>query len=108
MGPASPGAPTPGEGQERGVKAAVAAQWADLVTFVGMIALLGHQAEANPLVRAAIVGGALGLVVAAKMAVLVVLVAWPRAVRRFGPSVGAAGFLVGAIGTTSNLAAVAR
>jgi hypothetical protein len=34
--------------------------------------------------------------------------AWPRAVRRFGPSVGAAGFLVGVVGAASNLTAVAR
>jgi hypothetical protein len=89
------------------MRAAVAAQWADLLTFVGMVALLGHQAEANPLVHAAIVAGSLGLVVGAKVAILVILVAWPRAVGRFRPAVWLAGVAVGIVGAASNLRAIA-
>lgn len=88
---------------------AVAATWADLVTFLGMLAIAGPAAEANPLVRAALAGGAAGLVVvlAAKVAVMVALAAWHAAVGRLERPVWLTGVVVGAIGAASNLRAVA-
>jgi hypothetical protein len=86
---------------------AVAAQWADLVTFVGMIAIAGPSAEANPIIRAALASGLLALILAAKVALIVALAAWQRAVGRGTRPVQLAGVLVGAIGFASNLRAVA-
>ena len=87
----------------------VAATWADLVTFLGMLAILGPAAEANPLVRAALAGGLGGLaaVVLAKAALLVVLASWDRAVGRLARPVWLAGVAVGLAGAASNLRAVA-
>lgn len=88
------------------MKAPVAAQWADLITFVGMVAIAGPGAEGNPLVRLALAGGLLGLVIAAKAALLVVLAAWPQAVGRGQRAVWLTGTVVGLTGAASNLAAV--
>jgi hypothetical protein len=51
------------------------AQLADLATFVRMVAGHGALAEANPLVRAILVESGMPLLVAAKIAVLALVVA---------------------------------
>lgn len=91
------------------MRIAVAATWADMVTFVGMLALLGPAAEANPLVRAALAGGAAGLLgaIAAKGALMIALTAWHAAVGRLERPVRLTAVAVGLVGAASNLRAVA-
>lgn len=90
------------------MRAAVLATGADLLTFLGLLAVAGPAAEANPLVAAALAGGAAGLVavLVAKLAILVVLVAWRAAVGRHQGLVWAAGAVIGAAGALSNAWAV--
>lgn len=90
------------------MRLAIAATSADLVTFVAMLAVLGPAAEANPIVRMAIAGGAAGLlaVLLAKGALIVALAAWHGAVARLERPVAVTGVLVGLLGALSNLRAV--
>ena len=82
------------------MRTAIALTCADLLTFLGMLALLGPAAEANPIVRLALAGGAAGLaaVVVAKAALMVVLASWRAAVGRLERPVWLTGALVGLVG----------
>lgn len=90
------------------MRTAIAATAADLGTFLAMLALLGPASEVNPLVRAAIAGGAAGLaaVVVAKLAIVVVLAAWHEAVARYERPVWLTGAAIGLLGAMSNVRAV--
>jgi hypothetical protein len=89
-------------------RVAIVAQGLDLLSFIALLALVGPQGEANPVVRAALAAGLGAAVVGAKIAVLIVLATWARATARFVRPVAGAGMIVGFIGWGSNLGAIAH
>lgn len=89
-----------------GVYGVLVAQLADLLTFVYMVRTLGPDAEAHPVTRAAL-SMSIGLAVAAKVALLVFLVSWVRAVGRFTWLALGLGIAAGIVGTNSNLVTMA-
>lgn len=88
------------------IRVAMAATAADLGSFLVLVTVVGPDAEANPLIRAAIVSGLLGAVIAAKALLVVCLGLWPRTGWRYRAPVAWAGTLVGLLGFGSNVWAV--
>jgi hypothetical protein len=92
--------------------AVAAAQMADLVTFLRMVALHGLEAELNPIVVAG--ASALGLeaLVAAKVALVVFVVATFVFVAQVHPRMAASvitfGTLAGLVGAASNVLTILR
>ena len=84
-----------------------AAQAADAITFVRLMIAHGPAAEANPLVAHLVASGSLGLLLAAKVAVVllvsgVMLLGW----RRYplaSAAVATLGVAAGILGATSNV-----
>lgn len=76
---------------------------ADLGSLLVLLAQVGPEAEANPIVRAGIASGLLVAVIVAKLLVLVVLASWRL---RYRYAVRLAATVVGAVGFTSNLLAL--
>jgi hypothetical protein len=87
------------------------AQGADALTFVRMVRDHGVRAEANPFVAALAAGGDLAAMVAAKAALVVLIVAVFAIVAARHPVAAAlvatAGVVAGLIGAYSNLAVIA-
>jgi hypothetical protein len=87
-----------------------AAQAADLVTFVQLVARSGPRAEANPLVAHGLLNVGLGTLVVAKIALVVLVVATfvivARRHRRMAALVASIATLAGLVGAVANLAAI--
>jgi hypothetical protein len=87
------------------------AQGADALTFVRMIRDHGVRAEANPFVAALAAGGDLGAMVAAKAALVVIVVSVFAILSARHPVaaslIATAGVVAGLVGAYSNVAVIA-
>lgn len=86
------------------------AQAADLITFIRLMLDSGARAEANPLVRAAVIDGGLIPLVLAKVALVVLVVAAfaivARTRARAGSVLATVAMVAGLLGAFSNVLAL--